>query len=108
MIFSISFIPVNQRRSLRMVNHQTFLDCLFVIIRTTRFLTAFDKTGHQFVFGNFQVQHNRHFLSTFVQHLLQCFSLGDGTGKAVENNTLAVFEAIEYTCKYINHQSIGY
>ena len=81
-------IPLDQWLCLGVINDQAFLNCLLVVISATTVLTAFDKTGHQLVLGNIQLNHRCHFVTTFIQHFLQCLSLWDRTGKPVKDNTL--------------------
>ena len=89
-----------------MINKKTFLDSLFIVIGTTGIFTTFDEAGHQFVFRYIQVKHNAYSLISFSKHFLQSLCLCNRTGETVEDYTFAVFEAVEYTCKDINHQFI--
>lgn len=89
-----------------MINYQTFLDSFFIIVSTTRFLSTFDQTSHQFIFRNFQIKHDRNFLTAYFQHFFQSFCLSDCTWETIENNTFAILEAIEYASQDIYHQSV--
>ena len=105
---SLLLIPLNQRLSLRVINDQTLLNRLLVIIGTTTLLSALDKTSHQLILRNVQLYHRSHLVATLLQHFLQSLSLRDGAGETVEDNTLvSTPERVIDTGKDTDHQLVG-
>ena len=90
-----------------MIDYETLLDSLLVIIGTTTLLTTKNQALHQFLLGHIKFDHRSHLVATFVEHLLQGLSLWDRTGEAVEDHTLMVTEGVIYTGKDADHQVVG-
>ena len=90
-----------------MINDETFLDGLFVVVGTAGLLSALDEACHQFLFGHLEVEHHAYCLITFGKHLFQGFCLGDGTGETVEDDAFAVLKAVEYAGQDVDHQFVG-
>ena len=103
----LTLIPVNQWRSLVVVNIKALLDCFLVVIRTTALLTTEKQTLHQLILWNKEFNHSCHIVTTLSQHLLQSLCLWDCTWETIEDNTLMLLaKAIVYACKNIYHQLI--
>ena len=101
-------IPVDERGGLCMINIETLLDGLLVVIRAAALLTAIDESGHQFVFGDRKLYHGCHFVSALGKHLLQGLSLGSGTGKTIEYHAGMFFaKTVVDTGQNVNHQFVG-
>ena len=85
---SFFLIPLNERLSLRVIDHKAFLDGLLVVISTSTFLSTLDESVHQLVLGHVQLYHSSHLVTTLIKHLLQCLSLWNGAGEAIKDNAL--------------------
>ena len=57
--------------SLGIVNVETFLYCLLVVIGPALYLCAVQKTLHQHILAYYEVECNRYLLATLLQHLLE-------------------------------------
>ena len=100
-------IPVDERSSLCMINIETLLDSLLVIIRTAAFLTAVNQASHQLILRNSQLNHRSDLMTTLRKHLLQSLSLWSGTWETIEDYTSVILtEAIVYTCEDVDHQLV--
>ena len=90
-----------------MVYHQALLDGLLIVIGTTTLLAALDETNHQFLLRHVQLYHGCHLVTTLVQHFLQGFSLWNGTGETVKDDTLVTASVrIIHIGQYGNHQVV--
>ena len=91
-----------------MVNVETLLDGLFVVVASSALLSAEQEALHQFVFRHVQLNHGCHLVSAFGKHLFQGFCLRDSAGETVEDDTLMLLaETVVNTGEDINHQFIG-
>ena len=109
MVNTLFFIPINKRCSLCVIDIETFLDSIFVVIASATLFATIDKACHEFFLWNRQFNHCCNLVATFIEHLLQRFCLWCSAWKTVEDNTFMLFtEAVIDTCKNINHQCIGY
>ena len=101
-------IPLYERGGLAMVDIQTLLDGLLVVVGSATLLPTEHQTLHQLFLGDIKLNHGCHLVPTLRQHLLQCLGLGNRAGKAVEDDALVLLaETVVDAGKDVNHQLIG-
>ena len=105
---TLLLVPLDKWHCLRVVNHETLLDGLLIIVGTAALLTTQNEALHQLVLGNIKLNHSSNLVATLVEHLLQGLGLWDGAGETVEDNTLAITsEAIVNRSENAYHQIVG-
>ena len=91
-----------------MIDNETLLDGLFVIIGTTALLATQDETLHQLIFRNIELQHGCHLVTALTEHLLQSLSLRNGAGETIEDNTgMILAKAVIDRGEDTDHQFVG-
>ena len=105
---AFSLVPLDERSGLVVINVETLLDCLCVVVRATALLTALHETSHQLVLRHVKLNHGSHLVSALCEHFLQSLSLRDSAWEAVEDYALVLLaEAIIHTCEDVDHQLVG-
>ena len=69
MMNAFLLIPVDERSGLCMINIETLLDSLLVIIRTAAFITAVNQASHQLILRNSQLNNRSSLMSTLRKNL---------------------------------------
>lgn len=101
------FVPLDEGRSLVVIDGEALADGLFVVVGTAAGLTAVDETFHQHFVGHTEFEHGVHLRSALSEHLFEGFGLGDGAGKTVEDDTGFLGEGIVGGGEDVDHEFIG-
>lgn len=101
-------VPVDERGSLAVIDGEALLDGLLVVVGAAANLSAVYQTCYQLFLRYREFYHRCYLVSTLVEHLLQGFSLLDGTWETIEDDTLVVFSiAVIDRSQDVDHQVIG-
>ena len=101
------FVPLDEGRSLVVIDGEALADGLFVVVGTAAGFTAVDEAFHQHFVGHTEFEHGVHLRSALCEHLFEGFGLGDGAGKTVEDDTGLFGEGIVGGGEDVDHQRIG-
>ena len=105
---ALLFIPVDEGSGLRMIDIETLLDGLLIVVAASGLLAAKQETLHQLILWYEQLDHSCHLMAALGKHLLQSLSLRDGAGEAIKDDTLVVgTKTVIDAGEDIDHQFVG-
>ena len=104
---ALFFVPLDEGRSLIVIDGETLADGFFVVVGATAGFAAVDETLHEHFVGHVEFEHGVHLRSTLDEHLFERFGLGNGAGEAVEDDTGLFGEGIVGGGEDVDHQRIG-
>ena len=93
---------------LGIVNIETFLDGLLVVIGPAFYLCTVQQTLHEDVLTDYEVKCYRYLLTALLQHLLKCLGLNYGAGESVKNDSGTVTHGVIDAGQHVNDQIIRY
>ena len=101
-------VPLDEGSRLAVVNVETLLNRLLVVVGTSALLAALHEARHELVLGNVEFYHGGNLVSALREHLLQSLCLRDGAGEAVENHALVFLaEGVVNAGEDVHHQVVG-
>ena len=107
MVYALTLIPLDKRSSLVVINVETLLDSLGIVVRATTLLTALDKASHKFILRNVELNHGSYLVATLSKHLLKSLSLRDSTWETIKDYALVLLaKAVVYAGKNVNHEFV--
>ena len=107
MVYALTLIPLDKRSSLVVINVETLLDSLGIVVRATTLLTALDKACHKLILRNVEFDHGSYLVTTLSKHLLKSLSLRDSTWETIKDYALVFLaKAVVYAGKNVNHEFV--
>lgn len=104
---SFFLIPFDERSRLVVIDVQSFLDGLRVVVGTSGCFSSIDESFHQHFFGHVEFKHSADSGLSFRKHFLQCFRLWDGAWEPIEDDSFAGAECVVGGSEDVNHQFVG-
>ncbi len=92
-----------------MIDLQTVLDCVKIVVGTAGFLATVEHAAHEFVLLHFEADDGVNARATLGKHFLQGLSLVDCAGKAVKDDAL-LHEfgiGVENVLEHTDHEVVG-
>lgn len=106
-VFSGAGIEIFQRTGCGVVDVETVVYGLRIVVAAATFFSTLDKPLTQLVVVDLQTYYPVELGSPAAQHLVESLSLGYGTRKSVENHTFAGCRMVELVREDVDHQVVG-